>query len=295
MKLLVVTFAALVQGEQYCQPGRETGINADGDPDPSNTSICYVTKEAAQVTRCNEVGGDKGVEMAVKVLKDLFPVDWEPSDHGYTESADTKHYERVYAHNELADKSVDDTELILQAGVAFTGDWTMIGTSKVYTKVEGGLSFRCKYPLGIHHVSSEITVSGSDVEISRTGTGDLTYKIVFDNDNVDIGDWNEFKITPTTSGLVHAQVKKCTISNNAKTANVVVFGNDDAFCRNKYVDFTIVSGFGSTGDQVAKYRAFKWSTKKADDVETQHMSCLVGLQKNAFGSTPTPYCTDSYN
>lgn len=296
MKLFVATLAALAHGEQYCQPGRQTGINADGEPDASNTSICYVTKDAAQVTRCNEVGNTGGVEMAVKVLKALFPVDWKPSDHSFTESVDKKYYERVYKHNELADKSVDTTELILQAGVPFKGDFTVIGSSKVYTKIEGGLSFRCKYPLGIQTITTDpFTVSGSDTEISRTGTGDLTYTIETDADNVKIGDWNQFKIKPTTAGLVHAQVNKCTIQNNAKTASVVVFGNDDAFCRNKYVDFTVVSGFGSTGDQVMKYKAFKWSTLKANDVETQHISCNVGLQKAAFGTTATPYCADAYN
>jgi len=295
MKLLAATFAALVHGEQYCRPGRAIGIDVDGEPDSSNTSMCYVTKDAAQVTRCNESGAGKGVEMAVKVLKDLFPTDWVPADHGYTESADTLHYERVYAHNELADKSVDDTELILQAGVPFTGEFTIIGTTKVYTNIEGALSFRCKFPLGIQTVTEDFTVSGSDVVMSRTATGSLSYKIEFDNANVNIGDWNQFKITPSTSGLVHAQVKKCTVSNSDNTASVIVFGSDDAFCRNKFLDFTVVSGFGSTVDQVMTYKAFKWSTLQADDVESQQMSCDVGLQKDAFANTATPFCTDEFN
>jgi len=297
MKLFIATLAALAHGEQYCAPGRKIGINVDGEPDASNTSTCYITKEAAQVTRCNEAGTGGGVEMAVKVLKDLFPVDWNPSDHSFTESADKKHYERVYQHNELADKSVDNTELILHAGVPFAGEHTTIGTSKVYTKVDGALSFRCTYPLGIRTITTDkFTVSGSDVEISRSGTGSLSYTIEVANaGSVKIGDWNQFKIKPTTAGLVHAQVNKCTIQNSDKTASVVVFGNDDAFCRNKHVDFTMVSGFGSTGEQVMKYKAFKWSTLKANDIEKQHITCNVGLQKAAYGTTATPYCADAFN
>ena len=50
--------------QKYCQPGRATGIDKDGNADPSNTENCYVTKDAAQVTSCND---DKGnVQMSVK-------------------------------------------------------------------------------------------------------------------------------------------------------------------------------------------------------------------------------------
>ena len=145
--------------------------------------------------------------------------------------------------------------------------------------------------------------------MSRTATGSLSYKIEFDNANVNIGDWNQFKvdratfnqfstlikITPSTAGLVHAQVKKCTVSNSDNSASVIVFGSDDAFCRNKFLDFTVVSGFGSTVDQVMTYKAFKWSTLQADDVESQQMSCDVGLQKDAFANTATPVCADEFN
>ena len=77
------------------------------------------------------------------VLKDLFPIDWNPADHDFTESDDGKYYERVYQPSEMADKSTAD-DLILQAGVPFTGESTLIGTQTVFTKVEGSLSFRCR-------------------------------------------------------------------------------------------------------------------------------------------------------
>ena len=77
------------------------------------------------------------------VLKVLFPIDWNPADDQYTENGD--YYERVYQANELAEKT-DDTsgDLVLQAGVAFSGDSVRVGTTQLYTKVDGGLSFRCR-------------------------------------------------------------------------------------------------------------------------------------------------------
>ena len=67
MKIAIFTFTAVLaqEKEQFCVPVRAIGIDQDGNEDLSNTNKCYVTKEAAQVTRCNVVGGDRA-EMEVK-------------------------------------------------------------------------------------------------------------------------------------------------------------------------------------------------------------------------------------
>jgi len=295
MKIAIFTLAAVFaqEKEQFCAPGRAIGIDKDGNEDLSNKNKCFVTKEAAQVTRCNVVGGDKA-EMEVKVLKDLFPIDWNPADHQFTVSGDGKYYERVYQPSEMADKSTAD-DLILQAGVPFTGESTLIGTQTVFTKVEGSLSFRCRYPLGTRTIKETFNVSGHDIYLEREGTGELGYTIAFDAASVDIGDWNQFKVKPSNPDLVHAQVQSCTISNESKSDNLIVFGHDNNFCRNEIIQFTVVSGFGSQQDQVFKYKAFKWSTDETNKNEKQHITCVVDLQRNAFAPTPTPFCDANNN
>ena len=61
MKLFYTLAGISLAQEKYCQPGRAIGIDKDGNVDEKNTENCYVTKEAAQVTRCNEVGGNSKV------------------------------------------------------------------------------------------------------------------------------------------------------------------------------------------------------------------------------------------
>lgn len=59
--------------------------------------------------------------------------------------------------------------------------------------------FYFRYPLGIKTITTDkFTVSGSDVEISRSGTGSLSYTIEVANaGSVKIGDWNQFKVRLT--------------------------------------------------------------------------------------------------
>ena len=64
MKIFNAILATVLAQEKYCQPGRAVGIDRDGNPDASNTENCYVTKEAAQVTGCNDSTGL--VQMSVK-------------------------------------------------------------------------------------------------------------------------------------------------------------------------------------------------------------------------------------
>ena len=61
------------------------------------------------------------------------------------------------------------------------------------------ITFYFRYPLGIRTITTdEFTVSGSDIEISRSGTGSLSYTIEVANaGSVKIGDWNQFKVRLT--------------------------------------------------------------------------------------------------
>lgn len=79
----------------------------------------------------------------ISVLKDLFPIDWNPATHGFSEN--NGYYERVYQVNELAEKT-DDTsgDFVLQAGVPFDGTSVNVAGTQLFTKVEGALSFRCR-------------------------------------------------------------------------------------------------------------------------------------------------------
>ena len=69
MKIFSAILATVFAQEKYCQPGRAVGIDRDGNPDDSNTENCYVTKEAAQVTGCND--DDGLVQMSVKGMRHI--------------------------------------------------------------------------------------------------------------------------------------------------------------------------------------------------------------------------------
>ena len=69
MKIFSAILATAFAQEKYCQPGRAVGIDRDGNPDDSNTENCYVTKEAAQVTGCND--DDGLVQMSVKGMRHI--------------------------------------------------------------------------------------------------------------------------------------------------------------------------------------------------------------------------------
>ena len=54
-----------------CSPGTQTGINVNGDVDPTNLETCYPTKKAAFVSSCNNPDTDVA-EMNIKIEKVSF-------------------------------------------------------------------------------------------------------------------------------------------------------------------------------------------------------------------------------
>ena len=53
-----------------CQSGTSVGIDANGNPDPTNTDKCYPTAEAARITSCNRNNDETDVaEMLIEIQK----------------------------------------------------------------------------------------------------------------------------------------------------------------------------------------------------------------------------------
>ena len=111
-----------------------------------------------------------------------------------------------------------------------------------------------------------------------------------------VGKKTVFVVEPATPGVVHARVKWCKIKHKASGESIRVFGADDAWCRNRFIDFEIVSGFASKETQRFQYDTFRWST--AIDTspinEEQLINCYIELQRAAFDPVNTDVCINNW-
>merc|ERR1712147_439710 len=91
-----------------------------------------------------------------------------------------------------------------------------MGNVNVCVKTGHKLTFECSYSLEDQNLDTvDITVSGSDVAESATGTGTLTYTLAISGSNAfTIGDEAAATITPKTAGLVHASINECNVSHD---------------------------------------------------------------------------------
>ena len=93
---------------------------------------------------------------------------------------------------------------------------------KVCTKTGHVITFTCSYPMDNQDIKTDtdFKVSGSDTEKTAAGTGKLTYKLTVDKSSFSIGSKVTATITPVTTGLVHATIESCKVTNKGTSAFV---------------------------------------------------------------------------
>ena len=150
----------------------------------------------------------------------------------------------------------------------------------VCTEVAETVTLQCKYSLEEQTIADTFDVTGQDVSATAEGTGSLDYTLVVE-DNKAIGDTVKFTITPVNSGLVYATVKSCDVTHDNGDALTIV-GHGSEHCTNPVVNAAALTNrFTSNAVIEGTWKAFKWSTATTDNVESQGLSCKIGLSENA--------------
>jgi len=189
----------------------------------------------------------------------------------------------VYATPGNTSMNTKTNALVLTHSVASGGCLKEEGLDgvKVCTKVGHSIIFTCSYPMDNQDIKTDtdFKVSGSDTEKTAAGTGKLTYKLAVDNTSFSIGSKVTATITPVTTGLVHATIESCKVTNKGTSAFVKLI--DDGMTRECKlgVDVTTPQGTGVLG---FNWSSFKWSTAlsgKSSPDEDQDVSCNISLSK----------------
>ena len=164
---------------------------------------------------------------------------------------------------------------------------------KVCTEVDETITLQCKYSLDDVEVDDSFAVTGQDSIATAENIGTLTYTLTVE-DNKSIGDEIKFTVTPTNPNLVFATIKACHVTRNKQELTIVGHG-DVAKCTNPVIDAKAVTDFfSSQGPIQGAWTAFKWSTDADDNIETQGLSCTIGLSKDQNTAAVEP-CKASNN
>ena len=147
------------------------------------------------------------------------------------------------------------------------------------SEVDETVTLQCKYSLADQTLDDDFEVTGQDTATTAEGTGTLDYTITVE-DNKSIGDTVKFTISPVNDNLVFATVKSCDVTRNNQAVTIIGHGQDH--CTNPVVNAQAeTSLFTSQGDIEGTWTAFKWSTAADDNIESQGLSCKIGLSETA--------------
>jgi len=276
-----------------CQPGYKLATNALGNFE------CLPNGGSIVVTECNHPTTG-AVQITGKVSKAFDP----RQPNGFiTDPADNQWWMRVFVATDPVvttweeKNKIDPTHLYLNAIVRIGNGAGIVTGEQVFVDTGHNYKFICKYPLDDQTITDGYQVSGSDLEDSATGVGQLKYNVILAADTYKISETVSFTIEPLSPGLVYARAMKCSISNVVQNVQVAIFGQDndkhaDQYCVNPLISFAIGAGYGSMATQNFTYMAFKWSTDRsaAVNLEDQRLVCQIELSKTPFGSVTHPDC-----
>ena len=185
-----------------------------------------------------------------------------------------------FARDELTPRFAGN--LLIMEKVLGGGDCNRVDVDgvPVCTEVAETVTLQCKYSLADQTIDDTFDVTGQDTTATAEGTGSLDYTLVVE-DNKQIGDTVKFTITPVNTGLVYATVKSCDVTHDNGDALTIV-GHGSEHCTNPVVGTAALTNrFTSNGIIEGTWTAFKWSTATTDNVESQGLSCKIGLSENA--------------
>jgi len=168
------------------------------------------------------------------------------------------------------------------------------------------VTFSCSYSLKPTTVIQTHDVIGADVNITRSALGHLDYQIQFENSSHVIGESVKFRIIPTNPGLVFSRIKSCTMThslNQHLKYNLFwpmklidqsggrlrrdLIGQTH-FCKDKIVDFNILSEFQSKYTQIFEFTSFKWNLDSM--IDSHILKCDLELSYKKFEENQPKYC-----
>ena len=244
-------------------------------------STCDV--KAGQMTvKCND-DTDNTVKMTAAIKK--TEVHAKPSAE-FTDAGE--YWQAVYTADQLDKSFEDDLTFVGQP----TADYLVLAKTvdlpckpmkvdgvDVCQAVGSGLTWTCRYSLADQVKTDSYTVTGQDTAATAEGTGTLDYTITVE-DNKKIGETVKFTISPVNDNLVYATVKSCDVKRAGDALTII--GHGQEHCTNPVVNAKAeTSLFTSKSDIEGTWTAFKWSTTKANNVESQSLSCTIGLSETA--------------
>ena len=138
-------------------------------------------------------------------------------------------------------------------------------------------------------LTDDFQVTGQDTTATAENTGTLEYNLTVEDG--DIGDQIKFTVSPVNPNLVYATVKSCDVIKGDNELTIVGHGSQS--CTNPIVNtLALTDFFSSQGDIEGSWKAFKWSTATKDNVESQSLSCKIGLSQG-ISAVAVEDCTQS--
>ena len=142
------------------------------------------------------------------------------------------------------------------------------------------MTFSCAYPLDPLSLMSHNDVIDNELLATRGAVGHLGYKIEFEKSENLIGQKTKFKIIPANQGLVFSRIRSCKMTHSsnpnlsyslfqpietqnsdqseARLKRSALIGQK--FCKDKFLNFEILSNFESRGIQEFSFTTFKWDS-----------------------------------
>ena len=179
--------------------------------------------------------------------------------------------------NTRASKSEDHVELFYTVE-----DEASSATSQgrqIYLSSQKKIEFSCSYSLATQTISTELDVTGTDIEITRAATGQLVFDLV-GSENVNIGARYAFSVVPKTPGAVFYTTKNCQVQTiDGSQSYGLIHDIGSGQCTDDVIDVRLDSTEWSTsGRQDLSFQSFKFSsTGGSAGVEAQKISCEIDL------------------
>ena len=195
-------------------------------------------------------------------------------------NADGTHYEHVISfggENTRASKTETDIELFYSVE-----DEASSATSQgrqIYLSSQKKIEFSCSYSLATQTISTELDVTGTDIEITRAATGQLVFDLV-GSEEVEIGARYAFSVVPKTPGAVFYTTKNCQVQTIDESQSYgLIYDNGNGQCTDDITTVQLDSAEWSTsGQQDFSFQSFKFASPGGSaEAEAQKISCEIDL------------------
>ena len=198
------------------------------------------------------------------------------------------HYEHVVGfngENTRASTDGDNVELFYSVKDEAVSAFNEDQQKTIYLSAQRHINFSCSYSLDTQTVSTNVDVTGKDIEITRAATGQLHFKMISPQSSspVNIGSRFPFSIVPTTPGAVYYTTKNCKVRDrdNSDLSYSLIYDAGNGQCTDFYTDVTLDSDeWCTSGQQDFSYTSFKFDSTGArgsTTTEKQAIYCDIEL------------------